>query len=341
MSKYYLEGYTPPADVTSSEKVKEYQRQLGVTVDGIWGPKTQAAYDKVYGNSNTNNNTNTGTTTDTNTNTSTNTSSSSNSSSTNITSDPKTFWEYYNSILSTMTVPTLDVDVPTKSEVAADISEFLRPSYDTAIDERKQAGRSNMAEIDADAAARGMGSSTFVTSMKAREQDDVSDDIAKYETDYASTLAKSVYDAMLSYRELELQAEKFNAEAKQNVQNTALSIAETLYQAFLDQQAALLNASSESSSSSSSSSKSSSSSSSSKKTESSEKSSSTYELPDLISYENCLMYLSSLKREQLRLLATSSNEYWKVRRDRLLDSLGEDQYLRLLGPNGEFNYKRR
>ena len=35
-----------PSAMTSAE-VKEWQRKLGVTADGIWGPNTQAAYDKL------------------------------------------------------------------------------------------------------------------------------------------------------------------------------------------------------------------------------------------------------------------------------------------------------
>lgn len=31
----------------TSAEVKEWQRKLGVTADGIWGPNTQAAYDKL------------------------------------------------------------------------------------------------------------------------------------------------------------------------------------------------------------------------------------------------------------------------------------------------------
>ena len=44
--KYYVDGYTPPEDVMSYEDVKRYQKLLGVEVDGIWGKKTQAAYEK-------------------------------------------------------------------------------------------------------------------------------------------------------------------------------------------------------------------------------------------------------------------------------------------------------
>lgn len=42
--RYYLDGYQPPSGIQDREGVIAMQRQLGVTVDGIWGPKTEAAY---------------------------------------------------------------------------------------------------------------------------------------------------------------------------------------------------------------------------------------------------------------------------------------------------------
>ncbi len=49
MAGYYLNGYAPPEGVTSREQVKEMQKRLNASgaslkVDGVWGPKTQAAY---------------------------------------------------------------------------------------------------------------------------------------------------------------------------------------------------------------------------------------------------------------------------------------------------------
>lgn len=42
--KYYLPGYTPPPGISDSNRVKEVQRALGITVDGVWGPQTDLAY---------------------------------------------------------------------------------------------------------------------------------------------------------------------------------------------------------------------------------------------------------------------------------------------------------
>lgn len=45
MSIYYTKGYKPPKGITSASQVKAYQRSLGVKSDGIWGEKTQKAYE--------------------------------------------------------------------------------------------------------------------------------------------------------------------------------------------------------------------------------------------------------------------------------------------------------
>ncbi|MBR2913487.1 MAG: hypothetical protein IKC40_06170, partial [Oscillospiraceae bacterium] len=49
-SSYKVAGYTTPRGVNDSRSVKEWQRKLGVTPDGIWGKNTQAAYDKYLAN---------------------------------------------------------------------------------------------------------------------------------------------------------------------------------------------------------------------------------------------------------------------------------------------------
>lgn len=45
-------GYTAAAGMTKDE-IKALQKQLGVTADGVWGPNTQAAYDKQSGSGGT------------------------------------------------------------------------------------------------------------------------------------------------------------------------------------------------------------------------------------------------------------------------------------------------
>ena len=140
MASYSLTGYTPPAGVDSRQKVKEYQTRLGVTVDGIWGPKTQAAYE------------------------------ASTAQSKNAWSTPASIYgSFYDQALSMFSVPTVSVPTPSRAEIQADVAASLRPATDQAIETRRAQGESNMAELDADAASRGMGASTYGTSVKQRE----------------------------------------------------------------------------------------------------------------------------------------------------------------------------
>ena len=46
MANYVVKGYTTPSGVNSREQVMAMQRKLGVAADGVWGPQTQAAYEK-------------------------------------------------------------------------------------------------------------------------------------------------------------------------------------------------------------------------------------------------------------------------------------------------------
>lgn len=46
MKNYVLPDFQTPPGIDSKEKVRLAQRQLGVNDDGVWGPKTQAAYNQ-------------------------------------------------------------------------------------------------------------------------------------------------------------------------------------------------------------------------------------------------------------------------------------------------------
>lgn len=122
MASYYLKGYTTPDGVNSRADVREWQNKLGVKADGIWGPNTQAAYER-YANA----------------------------------SSMSKFQEYYDTILGALNVPSISVSVPSKAELKEDISSYLRPGVDLAISKRRAAGETAKAELDADAVSRGMG----------------------------------------------------------------------------------------------------------------------------------------------------------------------------------------
>ena len=63
-----------------------------------------------------------------------------------------------------LTYEALDEDT-LRDQIAA----WLRPSYDSAIAARRDQTAAYRAELDADAIARGMGSSTYVTDVKSRQ----------------------------------------------------------------------------------------------------------------------------------------------------------------------------
>lgn len=184
MSKYYVDGYTVPEGVKSRDDVLAWQKKLGVTQDGIWGRKTQAAYDRYTGK-------NTG-------------------------YAPEGF----------------DYDA-TAERYRKSLEGILRPSVDAAIERRKKATDYERAEIDADAAARGIAASTYVTDVKKSAENAEQDDIESYETGYNQTLSQTlqsmITDAYKTYlqektakEQLALEREKLRASQSQFKQNLAL-----------------------------------------------------------------------------------------------------------------------
>ena len=205
MAAYQLSGYAAPAGVDSREEVRAYQRMLGVRTDGIWGPLTEAAY-QTYASKN---------------------------------QDPYSanidaFKSYYDAILGALSTPGITVKTPTREELARDYTDILRPGVDLAINKRRVRGDEAMAEIDADAAARGMAASTYVSSMKEREDDDVQEDVSMMEAQYTATLAERIASALDHYAALGMQAASANAQMAASARNAAAGIAAQWYGNYLD-----------------------------------------------------------------------------------------------------------
>ena len=95
--------------------------------------------------------------------------------------------------------------------------EWLRPAYEQAIQSRREQTKRSNAELDADAWARGMGTSTYVTDVKDRAYQNEARDVDALEGNYAATLAGQLYDAMQKQQEQALQVEQFNAEPVSDV----------------------------------------------------------------------------------------------------------------------------
>ncbi len=115
--------------------------------------------------------------------------------------------DYYNRLAARLKAYGV-TDIPGIEQLYGLFESFLRPSVEAAIRQRERSGAYNMAELDADAYARGMGGSSYLSSMKAREQDDINDDIMGLEAKYGAAMAEYLYKALTTMQELEASLAK-------------------------------------------------------------------------------------------------------------------------------------
>ena len=117
--------------------------------------------------------------------------------------------------------------------LAERISAVLRPVYEKAISALFRGNRRSDAELDADAISRGMGSSTFVTDVKRRQDNIAAEGARDLENEYGAQLADQLYKAMDAERDKQLEVEKFNAQQKSESMAQAFEMAKVLYEAYL------------------------------------------------------------------------------------------------------------
>lgn len=197
MANYVIGGYTTPAGVTDQEGVRRVQRQLNegganLKVDGIWGPKTDAAYRAQQGGTDT-------------------------------------LGQSMQQMISYLQPDTLSYTPQSTEVLKAQLESALRPTVDAAIASRKEATELSAAALDADAWPRGMGRSTYVTDVKSRQQQDEADDIARMEDTYEAELAKRLMDAVNAEQERALSAAQYNAEQQNAAKKLAFSAAHDAY----------------------------------------------------------------------------------------------------------------
>ena len=113
------------------------------------------------------------------------------------------------------------------------IAAWLRPSYDSAIAARRDQTAAYRAELDADAIARGMGSSTYVTDVKSRQLADEAEDIATLEGEYGAQLGKLTMEAAEAERERELEVAIENQKQDQAAYMEAYQAALGLFDTYL------------------------------------------------------------------------------------------------------------
>ena len=122
--------------------------------------------------------------------------------------------------------------------LAERISAVLRPMYDRAIAAIFQGNKRADAELDADAISRGMGSSTYVTDVKRRQDNAAADDVRELESEYGARMADQLNKAMEGERDRQFEVDKFNAQQRSTAMEQAFSAAKTLYEAYLAAKAA-------------------------------------------------------------------------------------------------------
>lgn len=199
-------GIIAPSSVASKDDVKRIQQQLGVQVDGLWGPKTQAAYEASQA------------------------SAPSYSQAASFNYGTTDLDALQDQIYSKLSAPSISYEMPSQKELAAQISEYLRPGYDSAISQRKQQTLQNRAAIDADAASRGMGRSSYVTDVKDQAMDAEAADIASLESAYNAALLQSVMDQYNQHLSNKMAADQYNASAEAAARQAALGYSTSMYQ---------------------------------------------------------------------------------------------------------------
>ena len=210
------------------------------------------------------------------------------------------FQEYYDTILGALNVPSISVSVPSKAELKEDISSYLRPGVDLAISKRRAAGETAKAELDADAVSRGMGASTYVSSMKEREDDDVQSDISIMEAQYTATLAERIAAALEKYQSMSLQAQLQNAQYAYNAQTTAMNLASQWFNSYMNNAAKAA-----------------------KNSGRSGKSSTASKNMSTLDY---VRFVSGLSAPERSMLYNSGASEWVMMRTELEDALGKDGY---------------
>ena len=134
-------------------------------------------------------------------------------------------------------------NIPSFNELYGLFESFLRPSIEEAISARNRRGRQNMAELDADAYARGMGGSSYLSSVKARERANAAADITALEGKYTSSMAEYLYKAISSMQQMEAEMRKtqMTIAAEKAQLNAKLRAEAKLQEERLKAQAALAN----------------------------------------------------------------------------------------------------
>lgn len=113
----------------------------------------------------------------------------------------------------------IQVEEQTEADLARQVSAYLRPYVDNAINARNKALKQERANIDVNANSRGMTPSTWTLDMGNRAAAQAQSDIMATENEYAANLAKQVFDSRQAYLDRAYNADVQNAMLDYNAQD--------------------------------------------------------------------------------------------------------------------------
>ncbi len=134
----------------------------------------------------------------------------------------------YNEMYDVFSPGELTYEAQSEEEIRSSVASWLRPAYEQAMKNRTQQTGTYGAELDADAVARGMGASTYVTDVKSRQQTQEAEDIAMLESEYGAALAKAVSERLESEKDRMLEVEMYNRSQSLDVSEMAYGAAQGL-----------------------------------------------------------------------------------------------------------------
>lgn len=125
--------------------------------------------------------------------------------------------------------PQMTYNPQSESSLRAKLAAALKPAYDQQIAARQRQTQAARAGIDADAAARGIGASTWVTDAKNRLGNAEATDIANLNSNYISTLASQLLNRIAGQESNRLSIEEYNTNQRKSAQDRALELALSKY----------------------------------------------------------------------------------------------------------------
>ena len=147
--------------------------------------------------------------------------------------DIPSFESLFRKMLERYVPETVEFEPVGEDVLRETIGNWLRPAYEQAIRNRRERTERINAELDADAWSRGMGESTYLTDVKERQLEGEARDVDTIESNYASTLAGELYNAIKSQQEQKIAVDRFNAEQINAARRRAAETAEALYRSYL------------------------------------------------------------------------------------------------------------